>query len=386
MRPGVLTGWIALAMLILSPIARAAQPDPVQLFKIAQAAQKQGQELQQRMIPLFDRKQPSHPATDLLALKIEHGGLVLRTPLPSSPMGSTTRVKIGDDQDWSLLTIQGGAPDHGRPVVPAFFSIVRMSFFTNRTETLVMQQGAGTFLNFSLQESIPTGIRSVQLQEQFPNRLANMTGGCQLVVMEMKTGQPWTPTIWNSDNFAALTLEHPLEVERYLRPLLHQLDQDAVMSPDEMLAFELFFDQWTADPGTTAKVDALITQLTGGDFHSRIRARHQLADLGKDGALALVHLDRSKLDPEQNARIDKVLTPYLPVPQSEAAKLGSNPIFLTNCLYSEDITIRKAALAHLQAIVKEPLTFDVNADAASRAKAIAALMQQLQTAKAVGTK
>jgi hypothetical protein len=88
-------------------------------------------------------------------------------------------------------------------------------------------------------------------------------------------------------------------------------------------------------------------------------------------------MDRAKLTPEQNTRIDRALVQYAQLPTREASRLRSDPAFLLDCLYSDDRTIRQAALERLIKITRTYLPFDVNADAVTRAKSVAILRQQL---------
>jgi hypothetical protein len=368
---------------LLGGLASAARAETVAEFQRGQTPQKFQQEMQVRQSPQIDKAHPSLPGSDLFSIHLEHGMLILRTPLPDIP--PFRKVKIGSADDWTLISVNGGAPPNGKPVIPAFFLLTQSTYTPTQTETLLLQQMPGNVFIISLQDQTPTGNKTVQLQEQFPNRPVNIPGGgCQLTMMEFVPGRPVVPIVWNAANFAALTLEHPAEVDRYLRPLLHKLDQDAALVPDPMLAFELFSDQWTTDSATTAKVHSLIPGLAGGDFHSRTRVENELAALGKDAALALIHVDRSKLSPEQNARIDKVLLPYRPISTQEAAKLRAAPGFLANYLYSDDVVIRKAAFAQLLSVTKLPLVFDPAADPTARTAAIAALFKQLAAAKVTG--
>jgi hypothetical protein len=158
------------------------------------------------------------------------------------------------------------------------------------------------------------------------------------------------------------------------------------ISGDPMRQFEVFSDQWDPDATMVTRVNALVAALKGGDFHSRSRAENGLEALGKEGIVALLHLDRHILDPEQKARIDKLLAPYQPISADDARKLRSDPAFLLGCLFSDEMVVRKVALAQLQPMVKPKLTFDPAADASTRAIAILPLMHQLIDANVIPSK
>src|SRR5205823_5273297 len=122
-----------------------------------------------------------------------------------------------------------------------------------------------------------------------------------------------------------LVREHPQEVERYLRPLLHDLGQDAQFAPDPLIAWQVFATQWAADPAVAAKVKALLPELNASDFRRRDAAQQELEALGKAGATAITRLDRRALSPEQNVRLDRVLAPFNQLSAKEAARRRSDP-------------------------------------------------------------
>jgi hypothetical protein len=158
------------------------------------------------------------------------------------------------------------------------------------------------------------------------------------------------------------------------------------LTVDPTKQFQVFADQCAPDSVTFARVTELVAALKGGDFRSRSRAEKELDALGKTGILALMHLDRHKIDAEQSARIDKLLAPYQPIPSADAGKLRSDPSFLVGCLFSEEPAIRIAALSQLQSTVKPKLNFDPTADLTSRTIAIVPLLQQLIDAEVIPAK
>jgi len=387
MRSGAITYSIAAAMLAMLAAGAGptpAQPDPMTAFQRTWDSEKFQRETVLNRLPAFDEAHPSHPASDLFSLNVERGALVVRTPVQTSPRGIEAKVKIGDSEDWSVVRMQAGPAEKGAAPIPIVFALNRVIFGHQRIDILNLQQPGQGFFNLSMLEITPAGQRSIQLQQQSPILAANFPGNCVLTVEDVAAGQRViVPLQWSSDNFIGLAGEHPTEVNQYVRPMLHLIDQEAALAPDPMLAFELFADQWPPDPATAAKVGPLVAHLTGGDFHSRLQAQHDLADLGEKGALVLTHLDRSALDAEQNARVDKVLAPYRPVPAKEADKFRSDPEFLVNCLYSDDPVICKAAIAQLETVTKLKLKLDPAADPADRAAAVAAVQKQLVDAKAI---
>ena len=109
-------------------------------------------------------------------------------------------------------------------------------------------------------------------------------------------------------------------VRRIRWPLLRDLGQEGIFSPDPLVAWQVFAETWKPDPAVSRQIQQLLPRLDVDDFHGRDEASRQLEKLGRDGAAVLIHLDRSKLTPEQNARVDLALAPYVAV-----ADEGSNP-------------------------------------------------------------
>jgi hypothetical protein len=215
----------------------------------------------------------------------------------------------------------------------------------------------------------------------FTQSKAPQSNGSGLVMLMINQGHAQgvaaTQINLRANDFASLVREHPEETDRYLRPILRELGQEAVFAPDQMVAWQVFSDLWKTDPAVTARVQELLPSLNSDDYRVRDAGLAHLQQLGRDGAAALIHLDRSRLSPEQNARIDRALLPYAQIPPREVAKLRVDLTFLLDCLYSDEVPLRKAAVGQLRTVIRPDLQFDINADAAARSAAIADLRAQL---------
>ncbi|HEX4125657.1 MAG TPA: hypothetical protein VHY37_13090 [Tepidisphaeraceae bacterium] len=379
-KPSRLVLSLAVAAMVAAISAMPARADDQAAFERSQAFQQRNWENYLDEMPVLDPNHPARALADVLSFSTVDGQLTLRTSLPSTPMGPPMRVKLDASPNWSLLGIVDGATGKD-PVVPATFTLNRNRFDPDQREMLLVQQNKGNFLIITHQTMTAAGQRLLSLQVQFAN--ANQPGACHVMIMDQTHagGMRTPPLNWTSDSFSAFVREHPVEAELNLRPLFHELGQDAALAPDPMLAFQVFSDQWTPTAAMTTQVNTLVTKLGGGDFHSRTHAQSQLTALGQDAAVVLLHLDRSKLGPEQNARIDKILSPYCPVPAKQAATLRTDPAFLLDCLYSDDLPIRKIALAQLESVTKLTLNFDPPAAPPTRTATIPPILNQLIAAK-----
>ena len=182
---------------------------------------------------------------------------------------------------------------------------------------------------------------------------------------------------FQSADFFSFLREHPQETARYVRPLLRDLGQEAVFAPEPTIAWQVFGELWKADPMLERRVRELLPLLDVADFHVRDAAQRRLRQLGRDGAAVLMHMDRAKLSPEQNARIDRFLVPYAHLGANEMVRLRSDVGFLLDCLYSDDLPLRRAALERLRAVARPDLQFDVDAGPSARGAAVAVLRRQL---------
>jgi hypothetical protein len=215
----------------------------------------------------------------------------------------------------------------------------------------------------------------------FTQQRAQTSGGSgfvQLIIVQTRAAGAAPDQInLEGADFGSFIREHPIEAEQHLRPLFREFGQEAVFAPDAMTAWQVFSDLWQPDPGVAKQVRAMLPALNADDYHTRNAAQLRLQQLGRDGAAVLIHLDRSRLTPEQNARIDRALVPFAQLPAREAARLRSDPGFLLDCLYSDSAALRTAALHRLRQTLRPDLQFDVNASAESRAVAVQALRSQL---------
>ena len=178
----------------------------------------------------------------------------------------------------------------------------------------------------------------------------------------------------NAMSFAQLYLQHPREVDQYLRPVLRDLKQEAgVFAPDAKVAWQVLAADATIDPQLVAKVNDAVTKLDAPNFQEREGALSSLQELGEPAALALMRADRSKLSPDKQSGVDSFLAPYLPLSADDAKRLGQDKTFLMNVLSTDDAELRRLAWARLQKIAHPPVQFDANADDSTRATQLSKL-------------
>ena len=178
-------------------------------------------------------------------------------------------------------------------------------------------------------------------------------------------------------DFATLRRNHYAETERWLRPILHELHQEAVLASDPAAAWQVLASDWPVDERLQEQVAQKLPLLDDDDFRVRYKASADLEKLGRDGAVAMLKLSRNGLSPEQSLRLDEIISRFKTLSTTEAQRLSSDPHFLIDCLYTEDEICRKLALKRLTALVAKPINFDLAAPEEERVAAVNALRKNI---------
>ena len=84
-------------------------------------------------------------------------------------------------------------------------------------------------------------------------------------------------------------------------------------------------------------------QRPSDNFQDREQAAKDLAALGQPAAMALRHEDRKGWSIDRQSGVDAFLSQYQTMPLEQVAELRKTPIFLLDCLYSNDANIRARA-------------------------------------------
>jgi hypothetical protein len=182
-------------------------------------------------------------------------------------------------------------------------------------------------------------------------------------------------------NFSELRRRHPAAVEKWLRPVFHRLQQDAVFAADSNAAWQILMDDWPVDAQYQRRVEALVPDLRAPSWSSRNRAANQLASFGREGATVIARLPREHMTIEQNVRLDEILSRFHPLPAEDVKALRSNPNFLLDCEYSDDATVRKLAAARLARVLGHRLDLNLDAPEALRAEAIEKIRSEISPAQ-----
>lgn len=305
------------------------------------------------------------PARDVLRISFDAGVPSLRTTLHSTGSdGEANAFRVRELPEPLSATVVDGAEIEGNWTTPTSISIRSLTRADDKTvwtdlnwrRTPVTVGTAATAPTWMLdlqQSTQGTGrlrfTRLVRLRA-WPDPAAPGAGGMyRFIVSDPATaGRPATHLNLIATSFEQLRREAPRECERYLRPMFAAFEQEAVFAPDPLVAFQVFAARQPAGASAVEAVESLLPALGAPDFHTRRCATRRMAALGRDGAMAMLQLDRASLSIEQSRRLDEALHDYLPLSTIEAIRLRDDPGFLLDALYSDDPKVREAAYSALK--------------------------------------
>lgn len=367
---------LVISMAVLLPALHAWADAPEDVRRAQQQArremlQRQRDHYQQsiKSLALLDE----HRMTGILKLCVEDGKLAPDTGLSPWPNFMARRANIDGLTAPAVITYTQYIPDdpNGRQ-----FEITLESYPDNDTYSRLhlLWRPIGPRANEisieSTDQTSDTFRRVLYMQAPLSARLIVFGNG------NATDGEPQTFNVGEKD-FATVRQKHPRQVERWLRPIFRQLQQDAAFAPDVSAAWQVLADDWPVQPQVTEQILRILPQLDAEPWRARDAASSDLASLGLQGATAILRLDRRGLTFEQNVRLDEVVSRFRRLPETDARHLGDDPQFLLDCQYSADKTVRQLAAARLTHVLAHPLALDPDAPDAERNAQADALRAQL---------
>ncbi len=326
-------------------------------------------------------KLPPANIGDVLQFRIEQNDLVVRTRLSST--NGPSQIQLSDCPGLYSVEVNGPAGSSGPPDslhVPIIFTFMRYDFEKNNGKesiTTVMS----TPMNLQVARDIETGSEIQNISVVQTNR-AQRNGGPGITLhigIQSVSGDRLPVNIVRSaTDFVALQRQYPADTATYLEPIFRDLHADAdVFGIDPKLAWQVFAAAAKPQPKVTADVQRIIVRLDSDYFHDRESAARELSQLGQPAALSLLHFDRTGLSAEQNSRLDAFLSPYHPVSDDDARRLGGDVNFLIDCLYLTDDFIVNSSLDRLKKITRQEIDFDPSLRDDARRDAIAKLRDRI---------
>lgn len=356
---------------LLGGTAALAQPDDV-AAKLKRLQQKAKRESVMMADPDLRPLQGVQPIDAICTLKTLNGRLRLTSPLAR-----------GKNADAELLVSIEGYPE----------------------SAVVFAEGAGKDLEFRLstksfsdakaisidtQLSLESGVLSINRTARYIDGFLNVsfiqaegnpeeTGFEHGIVFSVnhhpQKGEPTSENL-NAATFAELRTRHPDLVNNHLRPILKDLQLASAFNVELAQAFEVFAEDWKPTTEAREKVTKLLPRLDAEKRVERDAALRELYSLAYDGALAVMQLDRTALSPEQNARLDVLLTPLSTLTDRERKAFRRRPHFLCDCLYSEDARVASSAARRLEQLTGKPVEVDLTQPPTRRAPSVEKLRER----------
>jgi hypothetical protein len=358
-----------------------------------QSAQAQNQALlQKRQKELRDQSEQTTrgiyelPGTyklrDVFDVRADKNSWTLTTKMPATHRNQPLRLNIDGLHGVNVLTMSAS----NKNKTPDNFTFTN----TNFSDPRAVQVATHLTLNYG---NLIMG-RYAQLLDGYHNVTLNQgnfleddfgrakddsgrAGGRTAVQFSVQIGDSQgtsqTNIQYTAPDFATLRRQHPKEIDQYLRPLLRQLQMESVLAADPMIAWQVFAEDLKPDQQTLKEVQALLPALDADSFQDRDRALHALRQKGLPVAVAITHLDRTKLSDQQNMLLDTAMAAFQPQRGADLSKWRNDTDFLLDCLYTEDLAIRTAALDAFQRKLGKLIQFDVTADFDARRVTIDAM-------------
>ena len=178
-----------------------------------------------------------------------------------------------------------------------------------------------------------------------------------------------------AESFEQFRQKSPAEFEQYVKPVVELLGLAGLLKPGPADIYRVF-SEIQPSPESERRLLEIVAALASVDPAQRTAASQQLEKLGPPGVLAALRLDRSILTPEQSSRIDTFLRSQSSQ-TNNPQRLRHEPLFLVDCLESDDLEVRKLALAELKVALNRDVSLDFTADAESLRRAVAGLRKQI---------
>ncbi len=206
-------------------------------------------------------------------------------------------------------------------------------------------------------------------------------------VIQLIVGSGETAREVRAQSLWQIALAEPDIFRQELAPLLHLLRPNWRLIPtaDEI---ETTLTSWNA-PATVVSdqvIDTLVNDLGANEFSVREEAERRLLAVGSQAIPWLRRLDLARLDPEQRARVRRIVGELGDAEPEDTSRgvvrwLAVDPQTWLLLLNRDDAKLRQLAYDKLSRQLNRPLEFDPQADAETRQKQLAALRKSLEASK-----
>lgn len=195
----------------------------------------------------------------------------------------------------------------------------------------------------------------------------------------LQIGPPASPQLYRGESLWHLLLAHRDVCRQHLLPLLKILHRDWDLGKTaDQVEGALLSAATASELPDRKRWSRLVDQLGEPRFSQREAADRQLREMGRAVVTYLRQLDTSRLDAEQRYRVRRIILSLstsedVQSPEQVAAWLSGDPAVWLMLLAREDESVRRLALARLQALVDRPVEFHPAADVETRRRQLEAL-------------
>jgi hypothetical protein len=322
---------------------------------------------------------------ELIAIGIEDGKLVIKSPLFTDDAANKMknrqmRADVEGFPGFCTIMVQ---PIGNGAYYFTFNNVDYPELLGQSNVSVSMQQG---YLQISRNFNSRTKSANINLVQTSGRAIYGQPDGVQLnVYAGDNAGRMNVSVNLQAADFVSLRRKYPREVNEHLRPMLRDLKLENVFAVDPTTAWQVFNDEWKGNAAVAAQVKSLLDGLERDAYADRERARQAIRKLGPDAALEIYRMDRADLSPEQNCQLDAVVAAHVSMSRAEAAKMADDVDFLLDCLYSDDATIRAVSLKHLERVTRKNLGFDPAEEYNARVVRVEALRAELSPKKPATT-
>ena len=223
---------------------------------------------------------------------------------------------------------------------------------------------------------------SVQLLQDPPSPDPNPESPTIVLYISRQDPTGATPNISfkrTAASFDDLCIRFADDVNQYLRPIIRDFKQEAaVFAPDPRVAWQVLGSDYTIDPATLEKVNALVTKLDADSYEDRQTALASLREIGQPAAIILMRAERSAMSPEKQSGVDTFLASFVQLTGDEVRSMRDSTTFLLDVLTMDDVDLRKLAWERVKSITQTNVQFDPSGDEAQRAVALDQLRASLK--------
>lgn len=363
--------WSACTLSLVLLMAAPAWPQAASTAPPSDEMRQRQRETHERLMARLQMLPGTHELSDVFELAPDdEGRLTLTSRFASQISTGMQRIQIAGWEGNSTLIVSGVRGQEG---VPLSFNLSNENY------------EATDAFRISTSLRLSGGNLRIQRETWFEDRREQIVliqqaargNNPALVRLQILPGGDESSQTLEAPTFETLRRTHPAPMHEYLRPILRDLGIESLLAADPLVAWQVFSDHWQPDAQLADRVASLMRQLDANDYEQREAALLKLQEMGPTAALLASRRPADSLSAQQQSMIDILMETFRPIDSADLQRLRTDPDFLLDCLYSEDLILRQIALEQLEELLGHEVDVDIAGDTAERAQTIERLRQEL---------